>query len=118
MRAAALLLALASCAGATEFVQAVEFPYYLYPRPLWERELVWLKNIGVQTVAFSVPADYHEVTPGALDITGRTGPRRDLTGFIKTLRKLGMRGWVRADGPHDHDREWIKLLEQTLATQT
>ena len=27
-----------------EFVQAVEFPYYLYPRTLWERELVWLKN--------------------------------------------------------------------------
>ena len=27
-----------------EFVQAVEFPYYLYPRTLWERELVWLKT--------------------------------------------------------------------------
>jgi hypothetical protein len=99
-------------------VQAVEFSYYLYPRALWERELVWLKNIGVQTVAFSVPHDYHEVAPGEFDITGRTGPRRDLTGFIKTLRKLGLHGWVRADGPHDHDREWVKLLERTLATQT
>jgi hypothetical protein len=100
------------------YVQAVEFPYYLYPRALWERELVWLKNIGVQTVAFSVPHDYHEVAPGEFDITGRTGPRRDLTGFIKTLRKLGMRGWVRADGPHDRDRDWVKLLEQMLTTQT
>ena len=27
-----------------EFVQAVEFPYYLYPRQLWERELVWLRD--------------------------------------------------------------------------
>jgi hypothetical protein len=38
-----------------EFVQAVEFPYYLYPRPLWERELVWLKTIGIRTVEFSIP---------------------------------------------------------------
>jgi hypothetical protein len=30
-----------------EFVQAVEFPYYLYPRTLWERELVWLKTVGI-----------------------------------------------------------------------
>ena len=33
-----------------EYVLAVEFPYYLYPRTLWERELVWLKNTGVETV--------------------------------------------------------------------
>ena len=30
-----------------EYVHAVEFPYYFYPRQLWERELVWLKTIGV-----------------------------------------------------------------------
>jgi hypothetical protein len=118
----ALLFLLASITPAGEprepYVQAVEFPYYLYPRTLWERELVWLKNIGVQTVAFSIPHDYHEVAPGEFDITGRTSPRRDLASFIKILRKLGMRGWLRADGPHDREREWVKLLEQTLATQT
>jgi hypothetical protein len=119
--AALLLLAAAAAIGAdlpAGFVQAVEFPYYLYPRALWERELVWLKNIGVQTVAFSIPADYHRIAPGDYDISGRTSPRRDLTGFVKTLRKLGLRAWVRTSATKSPDAGWNKLLEQTLATQT
>ena len=68
-----------------EFVQAVEFPYYLYPRTLWERELVWLKNIGVDTVEFSIPWNWHQLAPGDYDFTGRTSPRRDLVGFVRTL---------------------------------
>ena len=119
---AALLALVASAAPAAQapasYLQAVEFDYYLYPRALWERELVWLKNIGVQTVAFSIPHDYHQVAPGDFDIAGSTSPRRDLTGFIKTLRKLGLHAWVRADATRDRDRVWIKLLEQTLTTQT
>jgi hypothetical protein len=78
-----------------EFVQAVEFPYYLYPRTLWERELVWLKNIGIRTVEFSIPWNWHQLQPGDFDFTGRTSPRRDLAGFIKLLRRLGLRAWVR-----------------------
>ena len=72
-----------------EFVQAVEFPYYLYPRTLWERELVWLKTIGIRTVEFSIPWNWHQMAPGDFDFTGRTSPRRDLVGFIKLLRRLG-----------------------------
>ena len=30
--------------------------------------------------------------PGEFDLTGRTSPRRDLVGFVRLLRKLGMRG--------------------------
>ncbi|MEO7649495.1 MAG: hypothetical protein ABIZ80_03440, partial [Bryobacteraceae bacterium] len=67
----------------SEFVQAVEFPYHQYPRHLWERELVWLKNIGIRTVAFSI------VAPSPAD------PRADLAGFLKILRRLGLRAWVR-----------------------
>ena len=52
-RLAVLALLAAGCAWPAEFVQAVEFPYYHHPRPLWERELVWLKNIGIRTIAFS-----------------------------------------------------------------
>jgi hypothetical protein len=116
---AALLLVfahLATAAEPREYVQAVEFPYYLYPRALWERELVWLKNIGVQTVAFPIPREFHTVAAGEFDIAGKTSPRRDLTGFVKTLRKLGLHGWVRSDT--GRDRAWTNLLEQTLATQT
>ena len=78
-----------------DYLQAVEFPYYLYPRTLWERELVWLKNIGVQTVEFSIPPNYHQLQPGEFDLTGSTNPRRDLVGFVRLLRKLGLRAWVR-----------------------
>src|SRR5262245_15255409 len=52
-RLLALALVAAASAWGGEFVQAVEFPYYHHPRALWERELVWLKNIGIRTVAFS-----------------------------------------------------------------
>jgi Glycosyl hydrolases family 35 len=127
--AALLLLAIAALpAGGAGFVQAVEFPYYLYPHQLWERELVWLKNIGVQTVEFSIPWNYHLTAAGEFDLTGATGPRRDLTGFIRLLRKLGLRAWVRPLPPVNgmvgarldgtQQRAWLKQLEQTLATQT
>src|SRR5206468_578792 len=115
-----------------EFLQAVEFPYYLYPRPLWERELVWLKNIGVNTVEFSIPWNWHQLPNGEFDLDGRTSPRRDLTGFIRTLRKLDLRawvcplppvaGWVGGGLPASHDaqaqRAWLNQLSQLLATQT
>src|SRR5579871_5051029 len=78
----------AADAPKTDFVQAVEFPYYLYPRALWERELVWLKTIGIRTVEFSIPWNWHQIQPGEFDFSGRTSPRRDLTGLIRILRRL------------------------------
>jgi hypothetical protein len=115
-----------------DYVQAVEFPYYLCPRTLWERELVWLKNIGVETVEFSIPWNWHQLQPGDYDFTGRTSPRRDLVGFIKILRKLDLHAWVRALPPVKEFREngapavadaraqraWLRQLEQLLTTQT
>jgi hypothetical protein len=82
-RLLALALLAAASSSAPEFVQAVEFPYYHHPRSLWERELVWLKNIGVRTVAFSVGHN-----------PPKTDPRSDLAGFLKILRKLGLRAWI------------------------
>src|ERR1035438_6640966 len=117
----------AHTARAADYLQAVEFPYYLYPRTLWERELVWLKNIGVETDEFSIPAGFHSPQPGEFDLTGLTSPRRDLVGFVRLLRKLGLRGWVRPlppvpglvnprlDAPQQ--RAWLKQLEQGLATE-
>ncbi|MBZ5578443.1 MAG: beta-galactosidase [Acidobacteriia bacterium] len=141
MRVAALLLLLSAAvasappaaAPAPEYVLAVEFPYYLYPRAQWERELVWLKTIGVPTVEFSIPWNWHQLQPGNFDFTGRTSPRRDLAGFIRILRRLGLRGWVRPLPPvpgWDNaawpaitpdaaaERAWLKELGDLLATQT
>jgi len=33
------------------WVEAVEFPWNSFPEHLWERELVWLKNIGIRHVS-------------------------------------------------------------------
>jgi len=138
MRAVVLLLVVVSAAAAAppvpEYVQAVEFPYYLYPRSLWERELVWLKTIGIDTVEFSIPWNWHQIEPDDFDFTGRTSPRRDLAGFIKILRKLGLRGWVKPLPPvpgwlnngfpagaadtRATQRAWLKQLDDLLAPQT
>jgi hypothetical protein len=117
-RLAALLLLFAAALPA-QYVQAVEFPYYLYPRTLWERELVWLKTIGVSTVEFSIPPNWHQIEAGEFDFTGRTSPRRDLVGFVRLLRRLDLHAWVRplpADARAQ--RAWLKALETVLATQT
>ena len=51
--------------------QSVEFPWNAYPKPLWERELAWLKNIGVNHV--SLPAG---------------DPADDLAQVIQIVRRL------------------------------
>src|SRR5579871_6900531 len=106
MRLTTLLLLLAAAAplakpaeAPADYVLAVEFPYYLYPRAQWERELVWLRTIGVRTVEFSIPWNWHQVKPGEFDFTGRTSPRRDIVSLIRILRRLELRGWVRALPP-------------------
>ncbi len=146
MRFWGLLLAAALAAGAAappsastpaprpEFVQAVAFPYYMLPKPLWERELTWLKNIGVRTVEFSIPWNWHQTETGEFDFTGRTSPRRDVTSFIRILRRLGMSAWVRPLPPvrgwlnngapagaatsPAAQKQWLAELEKLLATQT
>ena len=121
----ALLVAFAAVAPAPEsepqreYVHAVEFPYYLYPRQLWERELVWMKTIGVRTVEFPVPWNWHETEPGKYDFTGATSPRRDLAGLIRVLRRLGLRAWVKPLAARDRraQRQWSEELERILGPQ-
>ena len=121
-----LLLAFAAAASPVppeppaEFLQAVEFPYYFYPHALWESELVWLKNLGIRTIEFSIPWNWHQLPQGGFDLTGSTSPRRDVAGFIRLMRRLGMRAWVRplpAANPAAQ-RAWLEALDRILATQT
>src|SRR5262249_3399277 len=89
---------------------------------------------GVRTVEFSIPWNWHQLPSGEYDFNGRTSPRRDLTAFIRLLRKLELRAWVKplpsvpgwlnkgtpVSGPADAraQRAWLRQLEQMLATQT
>ena len=135
MRALILLLVLGGAAIADQsrpqFVQAVEFPYYAYPHELWERELVWLKNLGIDTVAFSVPWNWHQIDGETLDLAGRTNPRRDVIGFLRLLKRAGMHAWIRPappvkgwlnggvpagmEGNYRAQRKWLWDLETALA---
>lgn len=136
---ACALLGLALSAAAAEQqpaaarVEAVEFPYYLFPNSLWERELVWLKTVGFRTIEFSIPWNWHQLAPGEFDFAGRTSPRRDVAGLLRILRRLGMRAWIRPLPPVARwrregrppgsadaraQRAWLKALDGLLATQT
>ena len=92
--------ALPACAQPTTCRRS-SFPYYLYPRTLWERELVWLKNIGVRTVEFSIPAELAPVAARRIRFHA-AAPARAAIWWASSdlLRKLGLRAWVRpAAGP-------------------
>src|ERR1035438_6335476 len=93
---------------------------------------VWLTNIGIRSVEFSIPWNWHQLAPGDFDFSGRTSPRRDLLGLIRILRRLGLNAWVRSAEPVDGwrnlgvpggadagaRRAWLKQLSDILATQT
>ena len=69
-----LALLLLTCATtASAWVQSVEFPWNAYPRPLWETELVRLKNLGIGHI--SLP-------PG--------GDAAQLNDVIRIIRRLNM----------------------------
>ncbi|HTA40969.1 MAG TPA: hypothetical protein VK789_00900 [Bryobacteraceae bacterium] len=71
IRAAVLICACAALSPA--WVESVEFPWNTCPKPLWERQLVWLKNIGITHVSL----------PPAHDVS-------QLTDLIRIIRMLGL----------------------------
>ncbi len=73
MRAVCLLIGLAVPAAA-QMVHAVEFPASRIPRSSWERELVWLRNIGIRDIS-----------------TGEASPE-----LMQLFRRLGLRLWLRS----------------------
>ncbi len=81
MRIGLLLFFCAAAGGAVtiQFAQCVELPYPAMPRQLWERELVWMKNIGIGCVALPDSAD--------------------LKGILGIVRQLEMPAWILTDAP-------------------
>jgi hypothetical protein len=74
-------LALVFAALCPAWVESVEFPWSAYPRQLWERELVWLKNIGIAHVSLPPggnPAQLEEV----IRIVRRLDLEADLEGPV------------------------------------
>jgi hypothetical protein len=64
------------------WVESVEFPWNTYPSQLWERELVWLKNIGITHV--SLPPAKDSAQNSAQDDAAQ------LNGLLGIIRRLGI----------------------------
>jgi hypothetical protein len=94
----ALLVAIPLIAAQATFVQAIEFPYRGFPPQLQERELVWMKNIGIDEITIPVVRGWTEA---------ETAP------LIKIARRLGMKLYLRpqSGGPSAGE------LNSLLATQ-
>ena len=78
-RATFLILTFAIASPA--WVESVEFPWNAYPKPLWERELVWLKNIGITHVSLP-PAQEADQLTDVLRIIRRLEMEADLEGPV------------------------------------
>ena len=85
-------MTLAACAAAAQnaptvraIFQCVEFRYTAFPRQLWERELVWMKNVGITGVAITVPRDWD---------ANDQRPSRDLIALLRLMRKLELTAWI------------------------
>jgi hypothetical protein len=75
-----ILYLLALAAKAAPVLNSVEFPFSQFPRQLWDRELVWMKNAGIRTIALEVRSPAEE---------------QDLMTILRAVRKLEISAWVR-----------------------
>jgi hypothetical protein len=89
----AAILALVFAAACPAWVESVEFPWNACPRQLWERELVWLKNIGVMHVSLPPARD-----PAQLDDVIRIIRRLDLEADLEGPVPEALRPLTRAHG--------------------
>src|SRR5580658_4144327 len=79
LRASILIFTFAIASPA--WVESVEFPWNSYPKPLWERELVWLKNIGITHVSLPPAQNVAELND-LLRIIRRLEIEADLEGPV------------------------------------
>lgn len=79
IRPAALLLLCAAVCPA--WVESVEFPWNTFPRALWERELSWVKNIGITHVSLP-PAEDPAQLADVIRIIRRLNMEADLEGPV------------------------------------
>jgi len=81
IRPAILLLVFATLSPA--WVESVEFPWNSFPRHLWERELAWLKNIGIRHVSLpQAPASDPEQLAELIRTVRRLDLEADLEGPV------------------------------------
>lgn len=77
--------------GKPFFVYGGAFFYERMPPSIWEDSLGWYRVLGINTLDLYVPWNWHELSDGDFDFTGRTSPRRDLQRVMNLARKVGFK---------------------------
>ena len=67
-----------------------EFHYFRVPRSAWHDRLAAVRDLGFEGVSIYVPWNWHQPTPTALDLSGRTLPERDLLGALDAIAAAGL----------------------------
>ena len=99
--------------GQPFFIHSAAFFYARIPRGLWEVSLDLYRELGINTIDFYIPWNWHEPREGELDFDGHSDPRRDLRGLLQILARKGFRCTARP-GPtilnewrHGGYPEWL-----------
>jgi beta-galactosidase len=83
---------------------AGQFEYWRHNPMFWRTILREIKASGIAQVGTFVCWEFHELSRGDFDFTGRTYPSRDLGGFIDMCAEEGL-GVLMRIGPYI-DAEW------------
>ncbi len=77
--------------GKPFFIYGAAFFYERVPRAQWEASLARYRALGINTIDLYVMWNWHEVRDGAFDFTGRSNARRDLTGLLRLIDRMGFK---------------------------
>lgn len=67
-----------------------EFHFWRVQKSNWGSILETIKDAGIKIISTYVAWSYHELEPGVFDFCGDTCPERDLKGFIRIARDMGL----------------------------
>jgi len=81
--------------GKPFFVYGAAFFYERIPKHLWRPSLEAYKALGINTIDLYLIWNWHELSDGDFDFTGRTNGRRDLHAVLRLLHRLGFRTILR-----------------------
>ncbi len=76
--------------GKPTFVSGAAFFYERMPRTDWGEAMADYRAMGIDTVDIYVPWNWHELSDGDFDFTGRTNPSRDLRSLLEAARDRHM----------------------------
>ncbi len=80
------------------FVYGAAFFYERMPRNQWLPALKAYHSLGINTIDLYVMWNWHELSDGNFDFTGRTNPRRDLRALLRMIHDEGY-GLILRPGP-------------------